>query len=138
MAGDGGGGDPRWWLWWQLELELLDQEPEFWLRLGVAGQQQLPSVGCRQMNIDHLDGGELLESAPRGQSWCQCMQATLQRDPQTIGQQRDEDVGFNSALFLMEDRADRQVAFQIWPRQRICARRRAPAFCQARDTARFS
>ena len=74
------GGDARWWLWWQLELELLDQEPEFRLRLGVAGQQQLPPVGRRQMNIDHLDGGELLESAPRGQSWCQRMQSTLQRD----------------------------------------------------------
>ena len=88
VARDGGGGDARWWLWWQLELELLDQEPEFWLRLGVAGQQQLAPVGCRQMNIDHLDGGEFLESAPRGQSWCQRMQATLERDLQTIGQER--------------------------------------------------
>jgi hypothetical protein len=51
-----GCSDPRLWLWWQLELELLDQEPEFRLRLGVAGQQQLPPVGRRQMNIDHLDG----------------------------------------------------------------------------------
>jgi hypothetical protein len=65
------------------------------------------------MDIDHLDGGELLESAPRGQSWCQHMQAALQRDLQTIGQERNEDVGFDSALFLMEDRADRQVAFQV-------------------------
>ena len=56
VARDGAGGDARWWLWWQLELELLDQEPEFWLRLSVAGQQQLAPVGCRQMNIDHLDG----------------------------------------------------------------------------------
>jgi len=42
---DGTGGDARWWLRWQLELELLDQEPEFRLRLGVAGQQQLAPVG---------------------------------------------------------------------------------------------
>ena len=27
LARDGAGGDARWWLWWQLELELLDQEP---------------------------------------------------------------------------------------------------------------
>jgi len=117
VARDGAGGDARWWLWWlwwQLELELLDQEPEFWLRLGVAGQQQLAPVGRRQMNIDHLDGGEFLESAPRGQSWGQRMQATLQRDLQTIGQERNEDVGFDSALFLMEDLADRQVAFQTF------------------------
>ena len=115
MAGDVGCGDPRWWLWWQLELELLDEEPEFWLRLGVAGQQQL-SVGCRQMNIDHLDGGELLESAPRGQSWCQCMEATLQCDLQTIGQERDEDVGFDPALLLVEDGPYRQITLQVLER----------------------
>jgi hypothetical protein len=57
VAGDVGCGDTRWWLWWQLELELPGEEPEFWLWLGIAGQHQLPSVGCRQMNIDHLDGG---------------------------------------------------------------------------------
>ena len=87
VASDGAGGDARWWLWWQLELELLDQEPEFRLRLGVAGQQQLPPVGRRQMNIDHLDGGKLFESAPRSQSWRQRMHATLQRDLQTVGQE---------------------------------------------------
>jgi hypothetical protein len=80
VAGNVGCGDPRWWLWWQLELELLDQEPEFWLWLGVAGQQERPPVGRRQIDIDHLDGGERLERAPRGQSWCQSMRATLQRD----------------------------------------------------------
>lgn len=68
MAEDGTGCDARRWLWRQIEFELLDQEPEFRLRLGIAGQQQLPPVGCRQMNIDHLDGGELLERAARGQS----------------------------------------------------------------------
>jgi hypothetical protein len=40
------------------------------------------------------------------------MQATLQRDLQTVGQERNENVGFDSALFLMEDRADRQVALK--------------------------
>src|ERR1700723_3729880 len=107
VASDGAGGDAGWWLWWQLEPELLDQEPEFRLRLGVAGQQQLPPVGRRQMNIDHLDGGKLFESAPRSQSWRQRMQATLQRDLQTVGQERYENMSFDSALFLMEDRANR-------------------------------
>jgi len=116
LAGDGGCGDPRWWLWGQLELELLDQQPQFWLWLGVTNEQQFPPVGGRQMNVDHLDRGELLESAARGQSWCQCMQATLQRDLQTIGRERNEDVGFDPALFLMEDWPYRQVAFQIFER----------------------
>ena len=81
-----------------MELELLDQEPEFRLGLGVAGQQELAPVGRRQMDIDHLDGGELLERAARGQSGRQGMQAALQRDLQAIGQEGDEDVGFDPAL----------------------------------------
>ena len=68
------------------------------------------------MDIDHLDGGELLERAARGQSWRQSMQATLQRDLQTIGQERNEDVGFDPALLLMEDRPYRQVTLQVLER----------------------
>ena len=68
------------------------------------------------MNVDHLDSRELLESAAHGQSWCQRVQAKLQRDLQTIGQERNEDVGFDSALFLMEDRPDCQITFQIFER----------------------
>ena len=76
---DVGSSDPRWWLWRQIEPELLDQKSEFRLRLGVAGPQQFAHIGCRQMDIDHLNGGELLERAARGPSWRQGMQATLQR-----------------------------------------------------------
>ena len=61
------------------------------------------------MNVDHLDGGELLESTARGQSRRQSVQATLQRDLQAISQERDEDVSFDSALFLMEERPYRQI-----------------------------
>src|ERR1700726_963938 len=68
------------------------------------------------MDIDHLDGGELLERTPRGQSWCQSMQAALQRDLQTIGQERDEDVGFDPALLVVEDRPYRQIALQVLER----------------------
>ena len=42
------------------------------------------------------------------------MQATLQRDLQTIGQERDEDVGFDPALVLMEDGPYRQVTLQVY------------------------
>ena len=46
-AGDGSCCDARGWLWRQTELELLDEEAELWLGLGVTRQQQLPPVGCR-------------------------------------------------------------------------------------------
>ena len=79
-AGDGGGGDFGRWLGRQLELELPDQKLEFRLGLGVAGQQQLASVGGWQMDIDHLDGGEFLQGTARGQSRRQGMQTALQGD----------------------------------------------------------
>ena len=73
------GGDPRWWLGRQIELELMDQEPEFRLRLSVTSEQQLAPIGGRQTNVDHLNGGELLESTAGGETWRQRMQSALQR-----------------------------------------------------------
>ena len=77
MTGKPGGCDAWWRLRRQTELELLDQKLEFWLGLSVACQQHLAPVGGWQMDIDHLDGGELLESTARGQSRRQSMQAAL-------------------------------------------------------------
>ena len=68
--GDGCGGDFGWWLGRLLELELSDQKVEFRLRLGVAGQQQFASVSGRQMDIDHLDGGEFLQGTNGTQNHC--------------------------------------------------------------------
>jgi hypothetical protein len=67
LQGAGGAaGDPRWRLWRQIELELLDQEAEFWLGLGVTRQQQFPPVGCRQ--IERLRKAQELKHTlrPRG------------------------------------------------------------------------
>jgi hypothetical protein len=76
-ASDSGGGDFGRWLGRQLKLELADQELEFRLGLGVAGQQQLASIGGRQMDIDHLHGGEFLQCATRGQPGRQGVQTAL-------------------------------------------------------------
>ena len=76
-VGDGGGGDFGRRLRRQLQLELLDQQLEFRLGLGVAGQQQLASISGRQMDIDHLDGGEFLQCAARGQPGRQGVQTAL-------------------------------------------------------------
>ena len=79
-VGDGDSRDSGRWLIRQLALELPDQKLELRLGLGVAGQAQLPPVGRRQMDIDHLDGGEFLESAACGQSRRQCVKTALQGD----------------------------------------------------------
>jgi hypothetical protein len=76
-AGDCGGSDPGRRLGRQLQLELLDQELEFRLRLGVAGQRQFPSVGRRHVDINYLHGGEFLQGAARGQPGRQGIQTAL-------------------------------------------------------------
>ena len=60
--------------------EAVDDELEFGFRVGVAGEQDLAPVGGRQMNVDHLDGGEFFERATRSQSGRQGMQTTSQGD----------------------------------------------------------
>ena len=64
------------------------------------------------MNIDHLYGSEFLQSAARGQSAGQGVQAALQRDLHAVREERDEDVSLDAALALMEDRTYRQVLLQ--------------------------
>src|SRR6185312_15734938 len=98
-----GRGDLGRRLRWQFELELVDEELEFGFGMGVAGEENLAPVGGRQMNIDHLDGGELFQRAACGQSRRQGVQATRQRDLHAISQERDEDVGFDPFLILVED-----------------------------------
>jgi hypothetical protein len=98
------------------ELEPVDQELQFGFGLGVAGEHDLAPVGGRQMDVDHLDGGELFERAARGQPGRQGMQAARQGDLHAVGQEGDEDVGLDPPLVLMEDRADRQVALEILER----------------------
>ena len=44
------------------------------------------------------------------------MKMTLQRDLQAVGQERNEDMGFDPVLVLMEDRPDRQIAFRVLER----------------------
>jgi len=65
--GDGGGGDSGRWLRRQAELELADEELEFGFGVGVAGKHDLAPIGCREMDIDHLDCSEFLDGAARGQ-----------------------------------------------------------------------
>ena len=66
--GQSGGGDFGGRLRGQSELELVDQQLQLGLGLGVAGEHDLASVGRRQMDVDPLDGGKLFQRAARGQS----------------------------------------------------------------------
>ena len=72
--------------------------------LGVARQDQLTPVGGGQVHVDHLHGGELLQHRPRGESRRARARALLQRHMQAIGDEGDEDVGFDALVELMIDR----------------------------------
>ena len=87
-----GGGDPGRRLRWQAELELVDQELEFGLGMGVAGEADLATVGGRQMHIDHLNGGELFERAARSEPGRQSMKPARQSDLHAISQERNKGV----------------------------------------------
>ena len=65
------------------------------------------------MDIDHLDGSELFQSASGSKPRRQGMKAALQGDMQAIRQERDEDMSFYASLVLVEDRAYREVALLI-------------------------
>src|SRR5208283_5703506 len=64
------------------------------------------------MNVDHLNGGEFLEHAARGQARREPFQAAAEGDVQTISEEGDEDVRLDALLFLMVDRADGEVALE--------------------------
>ena len=74
--------------------------------LGVARQRQMPPVRGRQMDIDHLQGGELLQDGPRRQSRRAWSSQVFQGHIQTVGDEGEEDVRLDPILALMEDRSD--------------------------------
>ena len=98
--------------WGAGELHLFEQELQFGFRLGIAGEAEFASVSGRQVDVDHLDGGELLERAARGERRRQGVEAELQGDVEAIGEERDEDVRLDTALFFMEDWADGEVVLE--------------------------
>ena len=104
-ARDLGGGDFRRCLGRQSEVESLEQQLQFGLGLGVAREDQLAPIGGGHVYIDHLDGGELLEHAARGEAWGERFELLAERDVQAVGEERDEDVRFDAPLLLVEDRA---------------------------------
>jgi len=69
----------------------------------VAAEDQGASVGCGKVDVEHLDGGHLVEHGARCQAGRQWLEAGTQRDVQAVGQEGDEDVGFDAMLELMMD-----------------------------------
>ncbi len=73
------------------------------VRLGVAAQDQGSAVGGWEVDVEHLDGGKLVEHRPRGEAGRQRPEPGAQRDVQTIGEEGHEDVRLNALLQLVID-----------------------------------
>ena len=84
------GGDLRWRLGGQIEREFVQQQRQLGLRLGVTGEDQLSTVGGRDVHVEHLHGGKLLDHTARGQPRRQGVQSSIQRDVQAISEEGDE------------------------------------------------
>ncbi len=70
------------------EVELPQEEVLVAVRLGVTAQDQGSAVGGWAADIEHLDGGKLVEHRPRGEAGRQRPEPGAQRDVQTIGEER--------------------------------------------------
>ena len=97
----------------QSEPQTVDQQLQLWLGLRVTRQHDLAAVGGGQMNVDHLNGGKFFQRAACCESRRERVQPARQGDQQGVGEEGDEDVRFDASFVLVEDRADREVAFQI-------------------------
>jgi hypothetical protein len=100
----------------QAKPELVDQQLQLRLWLGVAGEHDLSPVGRWQMDVDHLDGGELFQGASGGQPGGEGVEPARQGDLHAIGEEGDEDMRFDPAFLLVEDRTDREVPLQVLER----------------------
>ena len=108
----GCGGDFRGRLGRQREVHAVEEQAKLRLGFGGAGKDDLAPVGGGQMHVDHLNGGELRERASGGEAGREAVQAAGQGDLEAVGEEGDEDMGFDAPFVVMEDRADREVAFE--------------------------
>ena len=60
-----GGGDPWRGLRGKLEVELPEQELVVGVEFGMAAEHERAAIGGGKVNIEHLDGGELVQHGPR-------------------------------------------------------------------------
>src|ERR1700732_1268650 len=58
------GRDARRWLRRQIELELLEQQLLVGIELSIAAEDQHASVICREVHVEHLHRGHLVEHRP--------------------------------------------------------------------------
>jgi hypothetical protein len=99
-----------------LKFEFFEQDFLVGLGLGVAAQDGGSPVGGRKVDVEHLDGRELIENGTGGESGGMGTKTGPQGDVETVGQKGDKDVGFDPGVELVVDRAPDQIVFEGFER----------------------
>ena len=95
---------------------MLQQELLILLRLSVAGVDERAPVRRGEVNVQHLDGGELFKHGARRQSRRQRAQALLQSYLEAVGEEGHEDVRLDAPIGLVIDGPDGEIALQFLER----------------------
>ena len=109
-------GDARGRLGWQIKLQVLHEKLLVGVQFSVAAQDQPAAIGGGEVNVEHLDGGELVEHGPGREAGGQRLEPGAQRDVKAIGHEGNEDVRFDAVLKLVMDRSELQIILEILER----------------------
>ena len=112
-----GCGDARRRLGRQGQAELIEENPFVGIGLGVAAEDQRAPVGGREVDVEHLDGGKLVERGSRGEPCGERAESGAQRDVQTIGQEGDDAMRFDPLLQLVVDRSQSEIVLEGFERR---------------------
>ena len=99
-----------------MQFQLVEQELQFLLRLGETAENDLSIIRGGQVNINHLDRAKFIQDRTWCQTGSQIAQPAPQRRVQAVGQKGHENMRFNASLFLMEKRAQCQIALEVLKR----------------------
>ena len=110
----------------QADAELLEEGFLLSGRLGNASQTDLMTVGGGQDDVGAVQGGKQSERPHRrkrlsvidsARRWLRhnrgsALQQMFQRDPESVAQERHQDVSLDARLQLVKQRPDRKLALQ--------------------------
>jgi hypothetical protein len=96
-----------------LEVESVEEERLVVVGLGVAGEDDGAAVSGGDLHVEHLHRAHLRESFGWSEARSEGLEPLLERDPEAIGHKADKDMCLDAVVFLVMDRADRQVVFHL-------------------------
>ncbi len=69
--------------------------------LRIPWQYKITPIGCGQMDINHLHGGQFFQYRSGCESWRQGSESVLECDLQAIGDERHEKMSFDARILLV-------------------------------------